>query len=116
MGLIKINGIKLYAYHGCLDEEAQIGGNYIVDVDITADLSEAVRSDSLKNTVDYCQVYDIVKREMAIRSKLIEHVAGRILHALKKEITSINHVTVTVEKISPPVGGEMGSAAVVVEI
>ena len=41
MGIINVTGIQLYAYHGCLEEEAKIGGNYIVDVKIETDFMEA---------------------------------------------------------------------------
>ena len=61
---INIEGIKLYAYHGCLEEEAKVGGNYIVDVYITTDFTEAAKTDDLSKTIDYCAVYEITKAEM----------------------------------------------------
>jgi 7,8-dihydroneopterin aldolase/epimerase/oxygenase len=113
MGIIKVSGIKLYAYHGCLEEEAKIGCNYIVDVAIETDLTEAASKDDLSKTVDYVRVYQIVKSEMAIRSKLIEHVAKRIADKLKKNISQINAVEVKVTKLNPPVNGEIESASVI---
>ena len=112
MGIIKVSGIKLYAHHGCLAEEATIGGNYVVDVSIEVDFSLAAANDKLEKTVDYVQVYDIVKAEMAIRSKLLEHVAKRIADKLIKNITMIEKVDVTVKKLNPPVNGEMEYASV----
>ena len=112
MPAIKVSGIKLYAYHGCLEEEAKIGCNYIVDVLIEADISEAAAKDDLNKTVDYVIVYEIVKKEMAIHSKLIENVAKRIADSLKKNLSLINSVEVIVTKINPPVNGEIGSASV----
>jgi dihydroneopterin aldolase len=67
MGTININGIKIYAYHGCLEEEAIIGGNYIVDVKVETDFEEAAAKDDLTKTVDYVKVNEIVRREMGIR-------------------------------------------------
>jgi dihydroneopterin aldolase len=84
---IEVNGIQLYAFHGCLEEEARIGGKYTVDVLITTDFSDAAKSDDLSKTVDYVVVNAIVTEEMAIRSKLIEHVGLRILNRLKAEIS-----------------------------
>jgi 7,8-dihydroneopterin aldolase/epimerase/oxygenase len=112
MGIIKVSGIKLYAYHGCLEEEALIGCNYIVDVSIETDFSEAYKKDDLSQTVDYVKVYEIVKAEMAIRSKLIEHVAYRIIKELKKKTARPMTVEVTVSKVNPPVNGEVESASV----
>ena len=37
MGLIEVNGIRVFAYHGCLAEEATIGGLYRVDVQVEGD-------------------------------------------------------------------------------
>lgn len=113
---IAIEDIQLYAYHGCMEEEGIIGQNYRVDVYITTDYSEAAATDDLLKTVDYVQVYDIVKREMAIRSKLIEHVAKRICEALSSEIKSIEKCLVKVTKYNPPVNGVMGNASVTWEI
>jgi dihydroneopterin aldolase len=114
-GVICINGIKTYSYHGCLEEEAQIGGHYIVDVEILTDYSEASIKDNLSGTVDYCDVFAIVKREMGIRSKLIEHVADRISAAMKRELPAIEKVKVWVTKIVPPVNGDIGSVRVLGE-
>jgi dihydroneopterin aldolase len=114
-GIIHVQDIKLYGYHGCLDEEACIGSDYIVDVIIRTDYSEAAKKDDLTQTVDYCNVYGIVKREMKIRSKLIENVAMRIASALKNELARIGKVSVTVTKINPPVNGDVGSVSVIAE-
>ena len=107
MGEIKVSGIKLYAYHGCMPEEKIIGGWYEVDVEIEADINAAIISDKLSDTVDYALVNEIVRREMNIRSKLVEHVAGRIAIALLKEIPLIEEVKVKVSKVNPPVSGEV---------
>ena len=71
---INVEGIRLYAYHGCLPEETKIGGEYIVDVYMVYDFHEAAVKDDLNLTIDYCTVFEICKAEMAIPSKLIEHV------------------------------------------
>ncbi len=112
---VDVNGIKLYAFHGCLPEEAAIGGNYIVDVSITTDFDAAMREDDLTKTVDYVDVNRIVKREMAIRSKLIEHVGYRILEGIKSEIKGVNSVRIKVIKIAPPINGDVDNVAIVIE-
>ena len=107
MGEIKITGIKLYAHHGCHPEEELIGGWYEVDVEIDTDISGAINSDKLSDTVDYSKVNDIVRGEMKVRSKLVEHVAGRIAKSLLKEIPRIEEVKVKVSKMNPPVSAEV---------
>ena len=104
----------MYAYHGCLEEEAVIGANYIVDVCIETDFQKAERTDDLSETVDYVVVYNIVKSQMAIRSKLIEHVAGRIAEVLIREFFEMEKVNVTVTKLNPPMNGDVKEVSVTV--
>ena len=113
MGTIKVNNIKLYAYHGCLDEEAKIGSEYRVDVTVKADLRKSAKSDDLEDTVDYVHLNHVVKEEMAIRSKLLEEVAQRILERLFKELKMIQKATVSVAKINPPIGGNVEEVVII---
>ena len=109
---ITIEGIKLYGFHGCLDEEAKIGGHYIVDVYMTTDFSEASQSDDLLKTIDYCGVYERVKSEMAVRSKLIEHVGERIFQKLKSEFNTLKTLHVRVTKLLPPMNGDVEKVSI----
>lgn len=112
---IEVNGIKLYAFHGCLPEEGKIGGNYIVDVSLTTDFSEAAKTDELIETIDYVDINLIVKEEMAIRSKLIEHVGQRIYDRVRKEIQNIEKLKIKVTKICPPINGDVNDVAIIIE-
>lgn len=112
--IISIEGIECYAYHGCLEEEAVIGCNYEVDVYIETDLSKSFSSDDLKDTVDYGMVYGVVKKEMDVRSKLIEHVANRIAEKLAIQIKVFEKISVRVTKFNPPVNGNVEKASVIV--
>jgi dihydroneopterin aldolase len=114
MGVIKVSGIRLHGYHGCLAEEAKVGGDFIVDVIIDADFSAAEISDRLDETIDYCVVYTIVKEEMAIRSKLIEQVCRRILDKLVHKFPKA-HFNVSITKLRPPMNGDVESVAVVLQ-
>jgi len=113
MGTIKVNSIKLYAYHGCLDEEAKIGSEYIVDVTVKAALKKSSKTDALEDTVDYVHLNLIVKEEMAIRSKLLEEVAQRILDRFFKELPMIQKAKVAVAKINPPIGGNVEEVVII---
>ena len=112
---IAVEGIKLYAYHGCLDEEALIGGHYIVDVYMQTDFSEVAKTDDLTKTIDYCAVYEIAKKEMAIRSKLIEQVAVRIHTNILTNLKGIIKAKVRLTKLSPPMNGNVEKVYVEIE-
>ncbi len=110
--MISIEGIECYAYNGCLEEEGIIGGKYSVDVYIEADLSKAAVSDNLEDTIDYCLIHDLVRKEMDIRSKLVEHVCGRILNSIAEKVKSFEKISVRVTKYNPPVNGKIVKASV----
>ena len=112
MGIIKVTNIKVYAYHGCLDEEGKIGSDYRVDVMVKANLQPSAYSDHLADTIDYVHVNRLVKEEMGIRSKLLEHVAKRIIDRIFKEIPIAAQATVAVSKLNPPIGGDVESVTI----
>jgi len=112
MGIIKIKNIHLYAYHGCLDEEGKIGSEYRVDLSVKADLSESAKTDNLSDTVDYVHLNKIVKEEMAIRTKLLETVADKILVRILDEISLVKKATVEVSKVNPPIGGNVAKVTI----
>ena len=115
MHKILVEGIKLYAYHGCLEEEGKIGTNYVVDVTMETDFTEAAQTDDLSKTIDYVVVYNIVKTQMAVRSKLIEQVGQRIVDDLKKEFSTLKKVSVKVTKLNPPMNGDVERVSIVIE-
>ncbi len=115
MGLMEVNGIRVFAYHGCLEEEGRIGGHFRVDISVEGEMDRAETSDRLEHAVDYGQVTAIVRREMAIRANLIEHVAHRILNGLKAEWDPAFRWRVRVVKERPPINGDVAEAVYTVE-
>lgn len=110
---LHIEDIRLHAYHGCLDEEGRIGGKYRVDIMAEADYNSSAEQDDLTRTVDYVVVFDLVKEEMAIRSKLIEAVAKRIADRLARTYPWVTKWEVSLTKFNPPVGGSLGQSRIV---
>jgi dihydroneopterin aldolase len=104
--VIRLRNAVFYAYHGALRDEQELGGKFEFDVDMHCDVSEAVVSDSLRQTVDYERVYAFV-RQMVLSQKhhLLESLAGMIADGLLREFGSVTSVTVRVRKPHPPVKG-----------
>lgn len=115
MGIIKLENIRVYAYHGCLSEETKIGSDYRVDMEVTTDLMPSALSDNLDDTVDYVLLNHIVKEEMAKASKLLERVASRILVRVLNESSLVEHVVVSISKLNPPIGGDVAAVAIKME-
>ena len=106
MGVIRLEDIRCFEYHGCMEEEGVVGTLFSVDVELKTDLSISANSDLLSDTIDYVAVSRLVQEEMGIRSKLIEHVAQRIINRLMRDFCSVESKAVVV-KHSAPIDGEV---------
>ena len=114
MGLIKIEGIKLYAYHGHLPEEAVLGGHFLINVYVNAMTDLVEKSDELEDTVDYVKIIEIVKEQMAIRSNMIEQPAARIADKIL-QLAHVLSVTVELEKLNVPINANFRKISVTVK-
>ena len=112
---IHLNGVKIYAYHGVLPQENKVGAEYILNLTLKTDFSRASQMDDLTYTINYAEVYDIVAAEMAVPSRLLEHVAGRIIRSLRARFPLIEGGTVTVAKLTPPFKCEMTAVSVTIK-
>lgn len=107
MGIIKVENIRVFTNHGCLDEETKIGSDYRVDLEVKANLKTSAKTDNLSDTVDYVFLNKVVREEMSIASKLLETVAQRILNRILNEDKMVSKATINVSKINPPIGGDV---------
>jgi dihydroneopterin aldolase len=114
MGLIQIEGMEFYSFHGHYKEEQIVGNKFLVDLTIETDMEKPMLSDNLKDAVNYQRAYEIVKMQMELKSHLLEHIAGRIIEALYAELEGILKATVKVSKLNPSMGGKMNSVSVVI--
>ena len=115
MGTIRLQNIRTFSFHGCLNEEASIGSDYRIDLEVKCNLKQSSQSDELKDTVDYVHLNKIVVEEMAIRSKLLEHVAHRIITRIFSEIPSVSRILLAVSKLNPPIGGDVEAVTIEIE-
>ena len=108
--------MRFYAHHGCFSQERAIGTHFVVDLSFNTDTTRAEQSDSIADTVSYLDVYQTVKREMQQPSNLLEHVARRVGEAVLKEYPAVTDIKVKVSKMNPPLGGQMHSVSVALEL
>jgi len=115
--IIRINKAAFYAYHGVFRSEQNIGGKFEADVEIHTDFSFAAKSDSLKKTVDYESVYNVIN-ELAMTQKffLIESLAGKIVEEIFIRFSNVDRVVVKVRKNNPPIGGVVDNVEVEVDM
>lgn len=110
---ILLENLIFYAHHGVFEQETAVGNVYVLNVKIELDLELASKSDNLHDTISYADVYEIVKQEMMIPSRLLEHVGGRIIRRLKKEYMQIEQLELKLSKRNPPMGGQLDYASVI---
>ena len=112
MGLIEIEGMEFYAYHGHFIEEQVVGNKFLLNIAIETDCDKAGKSDQLHDAMDYQKVYTLIKTEMDKKSFLLENICDRILDALYNEFDSIQKATIKVSKINPPMGGQIKKVSI----
>jgi 7,8-dihydroneopterin aldolase/epimerase/oxygenase len=113
MGIIRIEDMEFYAFHGHFKEEQIVGNKFLIDLEIETDLEPAGLSDRLEDAADYTIACRVVKEEMDRKSRLLENIAKRILDALYLNMKNLKKVTVRIRKMNPPVGGRVGSVSVI---
>ena len=113
--LIILKGVKIHARHGVMPQEQTVGAYFILDVTISTDFSHAMETDELTDTISYADVYEIIKREMAIPSKLLEHAGGRIVKAIHDELPNVKGIRLRLMKENPPMGADLESAGIEIE-
>ena len=112
MGVIKIEGMRFYAFHGHFEAEQIVGNEFLIDIKINTDCTKAAETDNLENALNYQSVYEIIQQQMDIKSKLLENVAKRILDALYLEFSKIEKTKLKISKLNPPMGGEIEKVSV----
>ena len=112
---IILDGMRFYAYHGVMPQECVVGHEYVVNIELDVDFSRAMQTDNLEDTVSYADVYEITRTEMAIPSKLLEHLVGRIANAIFEKCKSVLKVKIRLLKQNPPMGTDGASAGVEAE-
>lgn len=102
---IVIEGLRLKACHGVSDEERQQPQWFRLDLTADIDFRPAMASDCLEGTVSYADIYALILSEMQQPSKLLEHVAGRIVRSLRSHFPTLTHIRLKLLKEAPPIEG-----------
>lgn len=114
-GILEIEGMEFYAYHGCFEAEQIVGNKFMVYARLEYDCTLPARSDDIKDALSYQRAYEIIAEEMKKRSHLLEHVGLRILDSLYREFPQLEHARIRISKMNPPLGGQIHSTAVTLE-
>ena len=109
---ILLKEIRCYAYHGVAPQENLIGNEYIIDLKLKVDINKAAQTDEVADTVNYAEVHQVIMAEMAVPSKLLEHVGGRIIEKLFQQFPALEEKELHLSKRTPPMGADVESAGI----
>ncbi|RYZ16296.1 MAG: dihydroneopterin aldolase [Sphingobacteriales bacterium] len=108
---ISLHNVRFRAYHGLYPEERQKGNDFVVNMEVSYEPGEGTIL-TLENTIDYAALFDIINKTMQQPVDLLETLVQTIAQAVYRQFPSIKTVTVSVEKLNPPIDKFSGSAAV----
>ncbi len=114
-GIIELEEMEFYAYHGCFKEEQVVGNKFIVNIAIQVDVEKPAKTDNIKDALNYVSVYEITKKEIMINSHLVENVTERIVKTIHQKFDYIDWVRVKVSKMNPPMGGQMKAVSITMQ-
>lgn len=109
---IFLNNVRFYARHGVAPQETMVGNEFTIHLKLKVDIVRAMATDEVEDTVSYADVYQVLKQEMEISSKLLEHVCGRIIQRLFNEFLLIEEIEMKLSKRNPPMGADIDCAGV----
>lgn len=115
IGLIELEEMEFYAYHGCYEQEQVVGNRFLVNIAIQTDCSVAADSDSINDALNYVTVYQLTKEQIMQNSHLLEHLTKRIINSIKSSFPQIISLKVKVSKMNPPMGGQMKCVSLTIE-
>lgn len=113
---IYLRDVRFHAFHGVMPQEGMVGGDFDVTLRVGYPLEQAMESDEVADTLNYASLYEVVKREMAISSKLLEHVAGRIAKAVSTAFPQVTSIDLNLTKLNPPMGADCKGAGVEIHL
>ena len=111
-GYIFLRNVRFYAFHGVMPQERKVGGEFLVDLSVGYPIEEAMQSDKVEDTLNYAELYQLVKKEMDTPSQLLEHVAGRITRKISEQFPQVTSIDLKITKKNPPMGADCDGAGV----
>ena len=111
-----MKGVHFYGFHGVMSQESRVGAHFLLDLRVGYPLEKAMQSDDVADTLDYAKLYELVRNEMEIPSKLLEHVAGRIVNTILESFPMVTSIDLSLSKENPPMGADCAGAGVEIHL
>ncbi len=115
-GYVFLRDVRFHAFHGVMPQEGKVGADFLVNLRIGYPISKAMETDEVTDTLSYAEVYALVAQEMKVPSRLLEHVAGRIVKTICEHFPQTTSIDLTLIKLNPPMGADMLGAGVEIHL
>ena len=111
---IELQNIRLQAYHGLYEGEDKVGSPYEISVKVSYDEGGTDFTD-LSDTINYADIYAIVKQRMQLATPLLEKVADGIVRQIKDQYPQSREIIVTIYKLQAPIENFEGRVGITLQ-
>jgi len=114
--VVSIERLRLHAYHGVMEQERQVGADFLVTLRVHYNICKAMATDDVADTLDYGELCQVVKTAMAQPSNLLEHAAGRIATSVFDRFPLATALDLKLTKVNPPMGADCDGASIDISV
>lgn len=108
---VHLHNLLFFAHHGVYEGETKVGSDYEVQLNVSYE-EKKVKFDSLKNVLNYAELYEILRKRMAVPSPLLEEVAESIIRKIRHEYSFVKEISISIFKLQPPIENFQGKLGV----
>jgi dihydroneopterin aldolase len=108
--------MRFFALHGIGEQEHKVGNDYVVNVRAEYDISKSALSDDLNDTLNYVEMYNVVKQVVGETQELLERVTYKIGERILERFEGVTAVEVDLRKVNPPIGADFEGAGIQVRV
>jgi 7,8-dihydroneopterin aldolase/epimerase/oxygenase len=111
---VHLTALRFFAHHGIYDGEPKAGGEFEVHLLVKYE-EKKIKFDSLKNVLNYEELYNIVKKRMGMPTPLMEELAESIIRKIRHEYSFVKEVSISIFKLQPPIENFQGKVGVTLQ-
>jgi len=111
---VHLSDLKFFAHHGAYEGEATAGNEFEVHVRVSYE-EKKIKFDSLKNVLNYEDLFGLVRKRMAVPTPLLEELAEGIIRKIRHEYSFVKEVSISIFKLQPPIGGFQGKVGITLQ-
>ena len=113
MTTIHLADVRIFAFHGMYEGESSVGNEYLINLDVVFDEFDE-DFNSIQQTVNYAELFDIVKQRMGVNTHLLEAVCNDIIAIVKERYAYITEAKISIFKLQAAIQNLQGKVGVTI--